>query len=81
MRKNSCAVCLGATQDTTAIDEIRTEVNSWQLVNVHSFHGREQHQGVINDRFGQVLLLADGVAEVECVDEFFDETDDHGDHG
>ena len=27
------------------------------------------------------VLLADVAAEVEDVDQFFDETDDHGDHG
>lgn len=29
---------------------------------------------------GREQLLADAAAEVECVDEFFDETDDDGDH-
>lgn len=29
----------------------------------------------------RIQLLVDAATEVECVDEFFDETDDHGDHG
>jgi hypothetical protein len=32
-------------------------------------------------RCGREQLLVDAAAEIEGVDEFFDETGDHGDHG
>jgi hypothetical protein len=37
--------------------------------------------GADNESLRLLVLLAGIVAEVDCVDEFFDETDDHGDHG
>jgi hypothetical protein len=40
-----------------------------------------RERGTLLDVRERGTLLIDAAAEIEGVDEFFDETDDHGDHG